>query len=251
MIEMHLFTNPLHLDYFKIEPIIQKLQLEYGNYFKLNHFLFMEEGFTPSSQINFVIDRDLARQKIFKPNTAYVALKAAGFQGKYHYANFVTQLQIAYFYEQLDISEHRTLHDCAIKAGLDILEFCHDIGADTSIHALQKDFKVMNELSVEQMPTTIFYSSNPDDDGILLVDNYNYQVYENIILNSSGFEEITKSPLPTLEEFIKICGFAPTETFATVLGKPINFIENELKKLILKRKVERIELQSQIFWKAI
>lgn len=251
MIEIHLFTNPLHLDYFKIEPIIQKLQLEYGNYFKLNQFLFMEEGITPSSQINFVIERNSSRQKIFKPNTAYVALMAARLQGKQHYINFVTELQIAYFYEQLDISEHRVLHNCAIKAGLDIIEFCHDIGADTTIHTLQKDFKVMNEHDVERMPTVIFFSSNPDEEGLQLIDNYDYHVYENIILNSSSFKEITKSSLPALEVLLERIKFAPTKTFATIYNKSINEIENELKKLILKRKVERIELQSQTFWKAI
>lgn len=251
MIEMHLFTNPLHIDYFKLDPIIQKLQIEYGNYFKLNQILFMEEEFTPLSQINFVVAQNVSRQKIFKPNTAYVALKSASFQGKQHYANFVTQLQIAYFIEQLNISEHRTLHDCAIKAGLDILEFCHDIGADTSIHALQKDFKVINEMCVEQMPTITFFSSNPDEEGIQLEDIYDYHVYENIILNSSSFEEIVKEPIPSLLEIVELLGFFPTETVAVILEESIQSVENELKKLILQRKVDRIEIQSRTFWRAI
>lgn len=251
MIEIQLFTNPLHMDYFKIDSIIQKLQMEYGSYFKLNQTLFMEESFSPLSQINFVVEQNYSRQKIFQPNTAYVALMAARFQGKQHYAKFVTQLQIAYFYEKLNISEHRTLHDCAIKAGLDIIEFCHDIGADSTISALQKDFKLINELSVEQIPTIIFYSSNPDEEAIQLVDIYDYHVYESIILNSSSFDDIKKSPLPSLEDFIKISGFVPTETVAMVFNEPINIIENELKKLILKRKVERIEINSKTFWKAV
>lgn len=254
MIEMHLFTNPLHIDYFKIEPIIQKLQIEYGDYFTLNQVLFMEEDITPSTQINFVLDNQkntYAKQKVFKPHPAYLAIKAAGFQGKQAYLRFVTQIQIAYFCEQLDIKEHSTLHNCAIKAGLDIHEFCHDLGSDNTINALQKDFKVINELDVKEMPTLIAFSSNPDEAGLLLSSTFEYNMYEKLIIDSSSFENISAKTPPSLEVFIKSNGLFQTETVTTIYNEPLHIIENELKKLILKRKVERVNIQSKTFWKAV
>ncbi len=263
---MYLFVNPLSPEYWSIDPIIQKLQVEYGDLFKLTHFLTGGEDVTPSYRsytpiqpFSYVLEQESEthdepgwlKQPLFLPHPAFLAIKAAQCYGKKVSAKFLHQLQIAHFFDKKNLKNKSVLKQCAIDARLDLEEFECDIHLDTVKNALHADFKVANELQVSDTPTLIFYSSNVNEPGVKVHSHYHYDVYANIIRNSSNLDVHPPYSPPPLEEFIRTKSLVTTETLAMLYNKSLREIDLEMKKLVLKRKVQQKTWHSITFWKTL
>lgn len=95
-LEMYLFIDPLCSDCFALEPIIKKLQFEYGHYFSLTYVLsgkLTDLNSGPRHSITKKLEKTVRRKcidcddiqadlNLTAPFLASIAVKAAELQGK-------------------------------------------------------------------------------------------------------------------------------------------------------------------------
>lgn len=264
MIEMYLFVNPLHTEYWSIEPIIEKLKVEYGDLFTLTHIVTgggninQPYRYTPVQPFSYLIEQvckvhneqSWVKQSLFLPHPAFLAIKAAQCQGKQASERFLHRLQLAYFCRKKDIQNADVLEQCAKDAELDLREFKSDISSDTTKNALHADFKLANELQVSETPTIIIFSNDVEEAGIKVDSHYSYEVYANIIKKSSYRDIHQPYSPPPLEEFMKSKLLTSMPTLAMIYNKSYHAMNLELKKLMIQQKVEPVECHTEVFWKA-
>ena len=105
-------------------------------------------------------------------------------------------------------------------------------------------------MDVQEIPTLVFFNENVEEEGIKITGTYPYEIYVQILEEMLSEKPIQSQP-PPLETFIKIFKFVASKEIAVVYNKSIPQVEREMKKLLLKQKVEQIPAKYGTFWRYI
>ncbi|ARK31457.1 ClpXP adapter SpxH family protein [Halalkalibacter krulwichiae] len=272
-IELYTFIDPLCAECWAFEPMLKKLQVEYGDYFRIRTLVAgrlqawnvcrsTAKGLTGkkqeiassweaiASKTGMSCDGDVLLENDWNsPYLSSLAIKAAELQGPQLGARFLRKLREALFLEKQNITEQHVLIDCARKAGLDVDEFKNDLSSETAARTLQHDIHTTNEMEVEIVPTFVFFNANVEDDGIKVSGNYPYSVYVQILEEMLGFKPKPKKEI-TLEDFIKRFELVATIEVSVVLNLTEEEAERQLKALVLQQKVEAVPVKYGVFWRS-
>ncbi|KAB7667643.1 ClpXP adapter SpxH family protein [Bacillus sp. B1-b2] len=267
-LEIYMFIDPLCPECWALEPIMKKLQIEYGKYFSLKHVLSGRlSSLNCSSKKNLANLADFWEKTAFKtgmscdgslwldnpivsPHLPSIALKAAELQGRKYGMRFLRKLQEVLFLEKQNISSFEVLKTCADTTGLDVIEFVTDIHSDIAAKAFQCDLKITREMEVTEVPTLVFFNENIEEEGIKVTGYYPYEVYVQIIEEMLQVQP-QKSDPPPIETFLACFQFVASKELSVVYNKSIYEIEKEMKKLQLRQLVEQIPAKHGMFWKYI
>jgi predicted DsbA family dithiol-disulfide isomerase len=267
-IEIYMFIDPLCPECWSLEPIIKKLQIEYGKYFSIKHVLsgrisnlnlskkknyetIAEIWEKTASRTGMSCDGSLwLENPIDAPHNVSIALKAAELQGRRAGIRFLRKLQELLFLEKQNISNFDVLMECARSLGLDVDEFMNDIHSESAAKAFQCDLKITSEMDVQEIPTLVFFNENVEDEGIKITGTYPYEIYVQIMEEMLSERPIQSQP-PSLETFIKIFKFVAAKEIAVVYNQTIPQVEREMKKLLLLQKVEQVPAKYGTFWRYI
>ena len=245
-LEIYVFIDPLCPECWALEPILKKLRLEYGLYFRLRHVLtgkltnlnvnakkcsaIAEHWEKTASRTGMSCDGSLwIENPITSPHIVSIAIKAAELQGKKCGIRFLRKVQEVVFLEKQNISDIDVLMDCAEQATLDVNEFFNDIHSESAAKAFQCDLKITSEMDVTETPSLVFFNENIEDEGLKITGLYSYEVYVQVIYEMLGSTP-SPLPLPPLEAFLKLYGFVASKEIAVVYDKTIDEVEKELKK---------------------
>ncbi|WP_042338150.1 ClpXP adapter SpxH family protein [Bacillus andreraoultii] len=262
-LELYLFIDPLCSDCFSLEPVIKKLQFEYGHYFSLTYVLsgkltnLNKDHRKARSKLEKTINRKCidcgeleAEQNVNSPYLASIAVKAAELQGKKAGIRFLRKLQEYVYLKGENISKLDTLIICAKEAQLDVDEFVKDIHSESTSHAFQCDLKITNEMDVTETPTIVFFNNNVEEEGLKLSGVNSYEVYLEVMKEILGDLPISHS-LPPLLSFIEYHEIVSTQDIAYVYDLPHLKVELEMKKLMLQQIVEKLNTEHGTFWRYI
>ncbi|MFV8827409.1 ClpXP adapter SpxH family protein [Alkalihalobacterium sp. APHAB7] len=272
-LEIYIFIDPLCPQCWAFEPLLKKMQVEYGNYFKIRYFVAgslelwnktqskieetkkLEEIASiwekTASRTGMSCDGDVwFEDPITSPYTASIAIKAAEMQGQFAGLKFLRKLREFLFLTKRNITKEEVLIECAQLAGLDVDEFIRDLHSEGAVKALQCDVKMTKELGVDYSPTFVFFNDNIEEEGLKVTGFYPYEVYVEIIQQLLGFSP-EPSTSTTLEEFLSCYNFVATKEVAVVFNISIQEAEKQLKRLMLKQQVERVPVKYGTFWRYI
>ncbi|WP_064092267.1 ClpXP adapter SpxH family protein [Rossellomorea aquimaris] len=267
-LEIYMFVDPLCPECWALEPILKKLHIEYGQYFRIRYILSGQ-----LSSLNLATKRkkeDLAQQwektasrsgmscdgslwienPIDSPYLASFAIKAAELQGKHSGIRFLRFLQERLFLEKQDISSIEVLKECAQSAKLDLKEFMNDINSSSASKAFQCDVKITSEMEVDEIPTLVFFNENIEDEGLKITGLYSYEVYVHIIEEMLAVKP-EKQSLPPLEVFMEYYRVVASKEIAVVYDMSIEEVEIQMKKWTLQQKVKKLPAKHGTFWKYI
>lgn len=266
-LEIYVFIDPLCPECWALEPVLKKLRLEYGVYFRLRHVLIgklsnlndipkKREAIADywektASRTGMSCDGSLwIENPITSPYIVSIAIKAAELQGKKQGLRFLRKVQELVFLEKRNISDIQILVDCAEGVSLDVDEFLQDIHSESAAKAFQCDLKITSEMEVTESPSLVFFNEHIEDEGLKISGLYSYDIYVQVLQEMLG-KEPSPLPLPPLEEFLKYFGFVASKEIAVVYDMPVHEAEKELKKLVLQQKIRKIEGKHGSFWKYI
>ena len=135
-IEIYMFIDPLCPECWALEPIMKKLQIEYGQYFKIKHVVsgqlaslnlgrkqkyenIAELWEKTASRFGMSCDGSLwLENPISAPYLASIAIKAAELQGRKAGIRFLRKLQEMVFLEKQNISTLEVLQSLCRKCWL-------------------------------------------------------------------------------------------------------------------------------------
>jgi predicted DsbA family dithiol-disulfide isomerase len=267
-LEIYVFIDPLCPECWALEPILKKLQIEYGSYFSIRHVLSgrlaslnLRRGTLNGSLANgwertasrsgMSCDGDIwSENPISAPFTASIAIKAAELQGRRVGLKFLRKLQELLFLQKQDISEESVLIECAKNVGLEIDEFIKDLHSESAATAFQYDLQITSEMEVDKIPTLVFFNENIEEEGMKVTGCYPYEVYVKIIQDLLQNSPEPTSP-PPLEQFLQYFKFVATKEISVVYNMQMNEVEKEMKKLLLKQKVELVPVKYGTFWRYV
>lgn len=272
-IEVYSFIDPLCPECWALEPIIKKLQTEYGKYIKLVHLIggqlsalnrcngkwnsrhdhrdLAKKWERTANRSGMSCDGDIwLESPISTPYAAAIAIKAAEFQGKKAGVRFLRKLREFLFLNKQDITKTDVLLECGKLANLDLAEFENDLHSDRAVRAFQCDIKISLEMEVNKCPTLVFFNDNVEEAGIKVTDSYPYDIYVDVMTEIST-KKLIPSPPPPLEEFLEKHQFVATEEIAVVYDMTYEDVELEMKKLALMQTVERVPVKYGTFWRYI
>ncbi|GER70469.1 UPF0413 protein YjbH [Weizmannia acidilactici] len=266
-LEIYVFVDPLCPECWALEPILKKLRLEYGIYFRFRHVLIgklanlndnpkkheamVDYWEKTASRTGMSCDGSLwIENPITSPYIVSIAIKAAELQGKKQGLRFLRKVQELVFLEKQNISDIDILLECAKEASLDVDEFLHDIHSESAAKAFQCDLKITSEMEVTESPSLVFFNENIEDEGLKISGLYSYDVYVQVLQEMLG-KRPAPMPLPPLEDFLKFFGIVASKEISVVYDMPIHEAEKELKKLVLQQKVQKINGKHGSFWKYI
>ncbi|WP_425590396.1 ClpXP adapter SpxH family protein [Fictibacillus enclensis] len=268
-LELYSVIDPLSPECWALEPILKKLQVEYGQYFTLRHILggrldslnsFRKKGYTSAKRIaerwdktanmtGMSCDGDLWREDpIVAPYLVFLAIKAAELQGKQSGNKFLRTLREHLFLQKQNISKEDVLYSIAEMVGLDACEFMKDIHSQSAIKALHCDWKFAHEMEIDQIPTLIMFNDKAEEEGLKIAGSYHYSIYVTIIEEMLGFRPEPSAP-PAIEEFMKIYRFVATKELAVVYNMTESEVETIMKKLVLQQVVKKVPVKHGTFWK--
>ncbi|MEJ9229413.1 DsbA family protein [Peribacillus butanolivorans] len=265
-IEIYVFVDPLCPECWGLEPIIRKLQIEYGQLFSLRHVLSGKiDSLNMGKNKNYenlaqVWEKTASRSgmscdgslwlenPISSPYSASIAIKAAELQGRKLAIRLLRQLQEHVFIGKRDISNIEVLTDCAKTVGLDVEEFLHDINSSSAAKGFQCDLKITSEMEVTEIPSLVFFNQNIEEEGIKVSGVYSYEVYVQILEDMLNGLPAPAEP-PSLEEFLSCFKLVATKEIETVYNMNKNNVELEMKKLVLKQVAEKIPAKYGTFWR--
>jgi len=261
-----MFIDPLCPECWALEPVIKKMHIEYGRYFKLKYVVsgrltnlnlgrkhLFEKGQElwekTGSRYGMSCDGSLwLENPISAPYLTFIAIKAAELQGRKAGIRFLRKIQEMLFLEQQNVSTLEVLITCAEHSGLDVDEFICDVHSDSAAKAFQCDLKITSEMDVTEIPTLVFFNENIEEEGIKITGIYPYEVYVQIIEEMLE-EKPVKSEPPPLETFLKHNHLVSSVELALVYNMTVHDVERELKKLQLKQIVEKVSANHGSFWK--
>lgn len=243
-IEIYAFIDPLCSSCFDLQPILRKLQVEYGQYFTLRIVLSTKlsnlNSFCKSDSIN---DNDFTHSSL--PS---IAIKAAELQGKRVGMRFLQKLQEQLFLDTKSVATYSSLISIAEQAQLDVQEFKSDIYSNEAKRAFQCDLYISREMNVHESPSIVFFNEHIEDEGLKVTGLYSYNVYEKVLSEMLDIELSRQEP-PTLDELFLRYQRLSTNEVASIYGVTNYVAECELKKLMLLQQLEKIPLVDTNYWR--
>ncbi|WP_245602155.1 ClpXP adapter SpxH family protein [Peribacillus kribbensis] len=262
-IEIYVFIDPLCHDCWSIEPVIKRLQIEYGKYISFKHVLGAKlsalnkmknvrvESSPANLQPSFKPEgRRSSESPVSTPYNASIAIKAAGLQGRRAGIRFLRKVQEMLFIEKMNISDLDILYECAKGAKLDTAEFVRDFASASAAKAFQCDLKITSEMEVAELPTLVFFNHNIEEEGIKISGYYSYEIYKHILEEMLGGLPEPAEP-PEVEEFMKIFRLASSSEISSIYKMSHQDVEREMKKLVLRQLVQKISGTKDTYWKII
>ena len=248
-IELYIFLDPLCPQAFSLQSVIRKLQLEYNHYFTWRFVLSTE-----LSSLNCLSTRTKGcisgvELDINHPVLPSIAIKAAELQGKRAGARYLNKLQEYVLLNNQDVSSYATLLKIAEDVQLDMAEFTVDFGSKEAAHAFQCDLYIKREMEVDEVPSIVFFNECIEDEGLKVGGHYAYEVYEQILQEMIDVQLVSQ-PLPTIGELFKLYPTLSTNEVAFIYSISEQAAERELKKQMLLQKIERIQTDHAILWRA-
>lgn len=264
-VEIFVFIDPLCPESWSLEPILKKLSVEYGRFFTIQPILSgsldklnkgqikkpneLKEAWDRTAKLTGMsCDGDLwLENPISTPSVASLAIKAAELQGKRAGRVFLRRVQENVFLKKQNISDESVLRNCAEQANLDVEEFNNDLYSISARKALQCDLKLTKEMDVNTVPTLVFFNQVIDKEGIKITGLHDYETYVDV-LKEILQKQLFPSEKPSLEQLLKFYKVVGTTEVSVVYDWSLSKAEKELKKLLLKRKVRKIEVKYGNFW---
>lgn len=265
-IEIYVFIDPLCPECWSLEPFIKKLTVEYGRFFTIRPIISgkltslhtqslqkpedLAKGWEKvASRTGMSCDGDLwLENPINSPWITALAIKAAELQGRKAGMRFLRKVQEQLFLNKENISNEEILISCAKQVSLDVEEFHNDIHSDSAKRALQCDLKLTREMDVEQIPAIVLFNQEEEDEGIKITGLYPYEIYVQVLQ-----EMLQRKPRPAakpeLESFLEHYGLVGTREISEVYDWSEQKTNCEMKKLMLKQKVEQHPAKYDMFWR--
>ncbi|TQR20273.1 DsbA family protein [Psychrobacillus vulpis] len=248
---MYIFLDPLCSACWDLQPIIRKLQVEYGQYFTVRTVLS-----TQLSNLNTVCTKP--NEHLVKSNGDYldmehpvfpsIAVKAAEFQGKKAALRFFNKIQEHLFLKTKNVTSFSVLQELAIEVNIDVQEFSNDFRSKECARSFQSDLNITCEMEVTSFPSIVFFNENIEDEGIKVSGIYPYEIYVQI-LNEMLYEEPHKQQPPSLEKLFERFYSLTTSEIACYYNISEPQAERELKKRLLLQQVDRLVLQDTVLWR--
>ena len=247
-IEMYLFLDPLCSVCWDMQPILRKLQVEYGQYFTIRTVLS-----TRLNNLNTTCHLSEQEKKYKYAIQEHavlpsIAVKAAEFQGKKAAQRFLDKIQEYLFLQTKNITSYEALKELASEAQLDLEEFTQDFQSKDCARSFQSDLSIAREMEVSSFPTIVFFNENIEDEGIKVSGIYPYNIYVQI-LQEMLYDIPKKQTPPRLEKLIERFNSVTTSEVADYYNLTEQQAECELKKLLLLQKIERIKLPNLVLWR--
>ncbi|WP_102336131.1 ClpXP adapter SpxH family protein [Salimicrobium jeotgali] len=267
-IEIYIFVDPLCPECWSLEPFIKKLTLEYGRYFKIRPILsgslttwqrshsekpenLKRQWDQTTSLTGMCCDGDVwIENPVHSPLSTALAVKAAEFQGKKSGMRFLRKVQEYVFLEKQDVSKEEILVECAEKSHIDVEEFKRDLHSETAKRALQDDMKLRQEMEVDETPTIVIFNESEEDAGLKITGLYEYHIYVKVLKDMLQ-QNPAPSLKPSLEEFMNQYRFVANKEIAVVYDWTEKEARREMRKLVLKQKVQEIPVKHGVFWEYI
>lgn len=270
-IEIYSFIDPICPECWALEPVLKKLCVEYGEYFKIRYVIggkldalndyrkkltgklsstkeLAEKWERLAKCYGMSCDGDFWYEKpISSSYRAALAVKAAELQGKQAGIRFLRKVREQLFLEKQDITDEDVLLHCARAANLDVTEFQNDMSAQGAVNAFQCDVKISAEMEVNELPTLVFLHA---EEGIKVTGCYPYETYEHVICEMLGKQVRTNEP-PSVENFMKKHKYVATKELAVVYNLTCTEVERRMKTLLLKQIVERVPVKHGTFWRYV
>ena len=235
-VELFYFFDPFSDDSREIEPIINKLMIEYRGHITIKKIL------APSLT---VLTKCQAQSTSSTDNLA-LAYKAAEIQGRNKARAFMRYvLNRVVPTKSICTTEH--MESSAELAGLDVREFFDDVKSETVRTMLKRDLAVYREMDIETLPAIIFFSGDEHAEGVKVEGVYPYHIYTYII-NELIEKEIDKHQLPSIYDYIETYEVVSFRELKTVFEWRSGLLLNELKKLRLQRLIEEIQTEEGMFY---
>lgn len=267
-IEIYVFVDPLCPECWSLEPYIKKLSVEYGRFFTIRPIIsghlntLNKDKFDKPKKLKDIWDKTAKRtgmscdgdlwidNPISSPWIASLAIKAAELQGKRAGKLFLRKVQENLFLRKRNISDEEVLFSIAQDVNIDLQEFKNDLYSESAKKAFQGDLKLTKEMEVDYIPTIVFFNQVVEEHGIKISGLYPYDIYVKV-LKQMLQKDPTPAETPSLEEFLSFYGVVGNKEISVVYDWTLPQTEKEMKKLLLKQKVEKIPVKYGSFWKYI
>lgn len=245
-IELYVFIDPTCKDCWHLQPILRRLQVDYGRYFTLRVILR-----TSLPAMNIQCTQKLQpKDSSEKAHASFpsIAIKAAEFQGKRAGFRFLSKIFEYSYLKSENVASFSILLEIAESLYLDVDEFINDFTSKNVHRSLQIDLYMAKEMEVEQAPTFVFFNENIEDEGLKVSGLYSYDVYEQILEELIGQSIYPDSP-PPLDKLFGRFDTLATREIAEIYRIPEKSAERELKKRLLQQNVERLSFQDTTLWR--
>lgn len=235
-VEIFYFFDPFSNDCIAMEPVINKLLIEYRGHITIKKIL------APSLS---VLTKCQAQSTSSVDNIA-LAYKAAEIQGQSKARAF-----IRYIFNRINplntICTKEMIDDSARLAGIDLNSFHEDLNSPTLDAMLKYDLSVFREMDIESLPAMVFFSGDVKSEGVKVDGCYPYHIYTYIINELIGIE-IEKRQLPSIIDYIRAHELVSFDELKTIFEWRAGLLLNELKKLRLQRLIDEVNLNNQSFY---
>ena len=267
VIDVQYFTDPICSTCWVVQPLLRKLKLEYGAYFKIDYRM---GGLLPSWD-------DFQRGSISKPSdvaphweevcllhgipldgdiwledplpSSYppsIAFKAAQMQDADLAVLFLRRIKEMLFLEKINIVDLDYLEKAAFEVGLDSARFLRDYESSAE-DVFRKDLLKAQDMQVGVFPTLIF--TNKDNKQIVSKGYQEYEYLENIIHQLAP--EARKRSINSDPMYL-------FGNFSTMTNKEYSFLSNTsveetetiLIDLYAKGYIDKYESKNGIIWKS-
>lgn len=227
-VEIFYFFDPFSDVCREMEPIINKLIIEYREYVTIQKILAPSLTVLTKCQAQSTSDQD---------NLA-LAYKAAELQGRNKARAFMR-----YILNRIVPTKSVCTYDHMLKsaelAGLDIQSFFEEINSSTVKSMLKRDLAVYREMDIGELPAMVFFSGDVHEEGIKVEGAYPYHIFTYIINELLEFE-VEKKPLPGIYDYIESFEVVSFHELKTVFEWRTGLLVNELNKLKLKRMIDEV-----------
>ncbi|ANU13746.1 GTP pyrophosphokinase domain-containing protein [Planococcus halocryophilus Or1] len=243
--ELYVFVDPLNPECWELQGVIRKLQIEYGHYFSMRTVLSTQLFNLNKSILSANIDTE----NLTHPVLPSVAIKAAELQGKRSGNRFLHKLQEHLFLQSKDVSSYSVLLEIAEEAELDQEEFKSDFHSVHTAKAFQCDLQITREMEINEVPSIVFFNECIEDEGVKISGLYSYDVYQTILQEMMGEENLNRQTPPPLDDLFTKYTTMATREIASIYNISEQAAECELKKQVLQQKIERISMPKETLWK--
>lgn len=238
-IEIYYFFDPFSKDILKMESIINKLLLEYGDYIRINKIL------APSLK---VLTKCQAQSTSNVDNIA-LAYKAAEIQGRNRARRFMRFLHNR-ITPTHSVCTKENIIDSAKLARLDIDAFIDEMQSESLHTLLKRDLALYREMDIEHLPTLVFFSGDIEEEGLKIEGVNDYFIYSYIIHELLEID-VQKKALPNIYDYIKNNELVSIEELKMIYDWNEKDLNNELNKLQLTQYIYSVTHGNNKYFEAI